>query len=261
MKPLVHSLLDTLRSDSIDEQRAELAALLNGRTQHQVLQASIAQQGLWLLAQVEPDSTAYNISVGLRLKGSLRLEVLERSLHAIINRHESLRTTFELRDNELVQLVSATTDFQLQLVDLSSCSESKIETEVYSRAAAEVALVFDLTRGPLFRIAVFKLRPDDHVLICVMHHIISDGWSTDVFVQELACNYAALSRDINYRPEPLHVQYGDYTVWQQESSHSEAFQRQLQYWEKSSRARHRCWIFPTTMPDPPNGYLKAGLKQ
>ena len=170
--------------------------------------------------------------MGLRLQGSLRPEILERSLQAVINRHESLRTTFELRDTGLLQLVSAAVDFQLQVTDLTSCSESKIETEAYSHAATEAARVFDLTRGPLFRIAVYKLGLNDHVLICVMHHIISDAWSTEVFVRELACNYAAFSEDVEYRPEPLHLQYGDYTVWQQDSSQNESFQRQLEYWKQ-----------------------------
>jgi hypothetical protein len=187
---------------------------------------------MWFLAQLEPDTAAYNISVGLRLKGLLRPEVLERSLRAIVDRHESMRTVFELRSTQLVQLISAQADFQLNVTDLNSYCESQIETEAYSRAAAEVARIFDLTRGPLFRIAVFKLQPDDHILICVMHHIISDGWSTEVFVRELACNYAAFSRDMDYRPEPLQVQYGDYTVWQQEWSQSESFQRQLNYWKQ-----------------------------
>ena len=229
---MAQSPLDTLRFDLTGQEQAQVAQLLNSRTEQQVLPASAAQEALWLLAQVEPDTAVYNLSVGLRLKGSLRPEILECSLQAIINRHESLRTTFELRDTGLVQLVSAGTKFELQVIDLTSCSDSNIETEVYSLAVIEAAKVFDLSRGPLFRIAVFKLRPDDHVLISVMHHIVSDGWSTEVFLRELASNYAAFSSEVSYRLEPLPIQYGDYTLWQQESSQNEIFQRQIQYWKQ-----------------------------
>jgi hypothetical protein len=216
----------------VDQERAQRAELLNSSTHGEVLPASIAQQGLWLLTQLEADTAAYNISVGLRLSGPLRSEVLERSLQSIINRHESLRTTFELRNTELLQLIWPAPHFQLHVVDLSGCSESQIEAEAHMRVATEVEGVFDLTRGPLLRVAVFKLRPDDHILICVMHHIISDGWSTEVFIQELACNYAAFSRDMSYQPEPLPIQYGDYCIWQQEFSQSKTFQRQMNYWRQ-----------------------------
>jgi condensation domain-containing protein len=250
LKPIFHSTFDPLRCGSVDQQRAQVAELLNSRKEQPVLPASIAQQGLWFLAQLEPDTAAYNISVGLRLKGSLRPEVLERSLQAIISRHESLRTNFVLRNNELLQLISPITRFQLQVIDLSSCPESQIETEVHSRALREVQGVFDLTRGPLFRIAVFKLRPDDHVLICVMHHIISDGWSTEIFVQELASNYPAFSTDMGYRPEPLHLQYGDYCIWQRESSHGESFQRQLKYWKQKLAGSPALLELPSDHPRP-----------
>jgi hypothetical protein len=223
---------ERLGGNAAEEHRREAEHLLNTSEAHDVISASVAQEGMWLLAQIEPETAAYNLPVGLRLRGALRREVLEGSLDALIKRHESLRTVFELRDTQLMQVVSSATDFKLHTVDLSSLSGSQVETEAYSHVAAEATKVFDLARGPLFRAALIKVRADDHILICVMHHIISDGWSTDLFVRELTCNYAALSRDMNYRPEPLPIQYGDYALFQREWLHSEAFDEQLAYWRQ-----------------------------
>jgi hypothetical protein len=215
-------------ADAIDGSRAQLAEPLDV----EVLPASSAQQGIWIACQFEPDSAAYNIAIGLRLKGQLRSDVLKRSLEALVVRHESLRTTFELRRALLVQCVSRATNFGWSVKDLSSCTETEIEVEAYANAEAEVAKPLDLKRGPLLRALLLKLRPGHHVLICTVHHIISDAWSAGVFVQELISHYEAFSSSVTYRPEALQLQYGDCAIWQREYLGSDVFQRQLAYWKK-----------------------------
>jgi hypothetical protein len=214
--------------DVFARKRALIAELLNA----EVSPASPAQQALWIVSRLEPDSSAYNIPIGLRLKGLLRPDVLERSLAAILQRQESLRTTFELRGGLLVQRLSPTVSIRLHVDDLSSCSDTQIESEAYAYAAADAAKTFDLNRGPLLRATLLKLRPHDHILICTMHHIIGDAWSAGVFVRELADNYEAFSGDMDYQPEPLRFQYGDAAVWQLEYTHTSKFQRQLEYWKR-----------------------------
>jgi Condensation domain len=216
----------------VERQRALVAELLKAESrQAQILPVSVAQQRLWFLAQLEPATAAYNIWVGLRLHGILNRAVLERSLQAIIDRHESLRTTFEIRNAEPVQVIAPKAGLHLAFTDLSSFPATQSETEAYGRAAMEAGKSFDLKEGPLFRAALFRLAPEHHILICVMHHIVSDGWSAGVLVQELVHNYEEFSKRRDYRPEPLTIQYGDYASWQRQFLTAELLDRQLGYWK------------------------------
>jgi Condensation domain len=218
--------------NSWDRKRALAAELLEAKSRHeQVLPVSIAQQRLWFLAQLEPNTAAYNIWVGLRLHGDLKREVLDHSLTAIVNRHEPLRTTFDVRESEPVQIVAPSATFQLAFTDLSKFAPIQIEPDAYKLALAETRKPFNLKHGPLFRALLIRLGPADHVLICVMHHIISDGWSTSVLVQELIRNYAEFSKSADFHPEPLTVQYGDYAAWQRQVLTPDVLQRQLAYWK------------------------------
>lgn len=215
-----------------DRKRDLVAELLAAKPgQEEVLPVSIAQQRLWFLAQLEPNTAAYNIWFGLRLRGDLNRDVLEHSLQAIVDRHEPLRTTFDVRESEPVQIVAASASFQLAFTDLSKFVPIQIEPEGYKLAVAETRKPFDLKRGPLFRAVLIRLGSSDHVLICVMHHIISDGWSTGVLVQELIRNYSEFSKRADFHPDPLTVQYGDYAAWQRQVLTPEVLQRQLTYWK------------------------------
>ena len=212
--------------------RVLVAELLEPKPgQEQALPVSIAQQRLWFLAQLKPSTAAYNIWFGLRLKGDLKRDVLQRSLQAIADRHESLHTTFDVRESEPVQIVGPDTTFQLDFTDLSKSDPLQIEGEAYSLAVAETRKPFDLKKGPLFRAMLIRLGPTDHVFMCVMHHIISDGWSTGVVVQELIRNYTQFSKRADFHPDPLTIQYGDYAAWQREVLTSDVLQRQLAYWK------------------------------
>jgi len=147
---------------------------------------SFAQQRLWLLDQLEPGNPSYNISTAIRFTGYLYMAILEQSLHTIVQRHESLRTTFAILQDQPVQVVTSSAKVSLPLIDLSGLSASERESEVQREADRESMYSFDLARGPLLRIKLFRLSETEHVIVLNIHHIVSDGWSTTVLLRELA---------------------------------------------------------------------------
>ena len=154
---------------------------------------SSSQRRFWILDQLHPGSAAYHLPVCLRLAGPLVFDALERSLEAIAARHGSLRTTFSVRDGVPFQFVKSRCDVPLQLLDISAQEGPDLEARAYSSAHAEILRPFDLKNGPLLRAALLRLSPEHHILVSTMHHIVSDGWSAELFVRELAEHYAAFS--------------------------------------------------------------------
>ncbi|HEY0602194.1 MAG TPA: condensation domain-containing protein, partial [Herpetosiphonaceae bacterium] len=147
---------------------------------------SFAQQRLWFLDQLDPGNATYNISIALRLVGALDVAAFERSYHTIVERHEALRTTFQVSaDGEPVQIVAPFTALPVPVVDLHALAEPEREAEVQRRARQEARQGFDLAAGPLSRLVLLRLAENEHVLLATLHHIIADGWSSDVLVREL----------------------------------------------------------------------------
>ncbi|MDF5731658.1 MAG: condensation domain-containing protein, partial [Rhizonema sp. PD38] len=197
-----------------------------------VFPASFAQQRLWFLNQMTPNSAVYNIPQIVRIKGTLNVKILQQALETITNRHESLRTTFELMDENPVQIISEKGSVVLPVIDLSELLETDIETKIQKLIAAEVQQPFNLTKGPLLRTTLLHLTEKEHVLLVTMHHIISDGWSMGIFIQELSALYEAFSGG---KPSPLldlPLQYADFTEWQREWLQGEVLETQLFYWKK-----------------------------
>src|SRR5690606_41096467 len=162
----------------------------------------------------EPESTAYNISGAVRLRGTLDTDALERSFSEIVRRHESLRTTFHELDGRPVQRIHAPAPFRLPLTDLSALGSDERDAEVRSRIDDELARPFDLEQGPLFRAELLRLADDEHVLILGMHHIVSDGWSLGVLTRELGALYTAFTSGEPSPLEDFEVQYADFAAWQ-----------------------------------------------
>src|SRR5437773_1171906 len=148
------------------------------------LPLSFAQERLWFLQQLAPESPYYNVPMGLRLRGALDVEALERALREIVRRHEALRTRFVWADGQVTQEVDQEVDLRLQV-------EAAAEQDVEPIAAQEAQRLFDLTAGPLVRARLLRLDAHDHVLLLLLHHIASDGWSMGVLVRELSALYAA----------------------------------------------------------------------
>jgi len=180
------------------------------------LPLSFSQERLWFLSQMEAESPAYKIAGAVRLEGRLQVDILTQSLNEIVRRHEILRTTFEEIEGKQEQVISDGGDFNLQVVDLQEHSEAGRQARSQRIIADEVQRSFDLSKGPLLRAVLMQFGELEHILVVVMHHIITDGWSLGVLTRELGVLYAAFSEG---KPSPLpelHVQYADYAAWQRE---------------------------------------------
>lgn len=191
---------------------------------------SFGQERLWFLSEYEPESTAYTLPRAWRLVGDLCFSALERALALIVQRHDSLRTTFRMIDGEPEQIIATFEGFTLPVVDLSDRPRGGREPELRHLLAVDQRLAFDLARGPLFRTRLIRLDQQTHVLSCNQHHVISDGWSLGVFCQELACHYNAFKNAEASPLLPLAVQYADYAVWQREWMEGEVLDGHARYW-------------------------------
>jgi amino acid adenylation domain-containing protein len=194
------------------------------------LPVSYAQQRLWFMDQLEPGSAVYNIPIAMRMTGELDVRALERTLSELIRRHEVLRTTFTSIDGEPVQVIGEAQEVTLPVIDLEETDE--VAAEVARLATEEAQRPFDLSRGPLLRASLLRLREQEHVVLLTMHHIISDGWSIGVMVQEVGALYEAYTRGAASPLAELPVQYADYAAWQREWLQGEVLERQLNYWRE-----------------------------
>src|SRR3954464_11343027 len=191
--------------------------------------ASLAQERLWFLDQLQGESSAYNVHLGLWLRGSLDLDALRRSVQEVVNRHDSLRTSFQLDGTELKQVVAQDLTVHVPVDDVSGAPEPY--SEAYRLAQQEVETLFNLKTGPLFCSRVFRVTPNDHVFLCTMHHIITDSWSVQILARELTALYEAFSSGKPSPLTPLPIGYGDYSEWQREWFGTEHVQQQLNYWK------------------------------
>ncbi|WP_240282844.1 pyoverdine non-ribosomal peptide synthetase PvdD [Pseudomonas aeruginosa] len=190
------------------------------------LRLSYAQERQWFLWQLEPESAAYHIPSVLRLRGRLDLDALQRSFDSLVARHETLRTRFRLDGDEARQEIAASMALPLDIVALGPLEEGALARQVETT----IARPFDLERGPLLRVSLLRLAEDDHVLVLVQHHIVSDGWSMQVMVEELVQLYAAYSRGFELALPALPIQYADYALWQRSWMEAGEKERQLAYW-------------------------------
>lgn len=217
--------------------------------------ASLAQQRLWFLNELQAPTSAYNVNIGLWFYGALDLEALHVSIQEIVSRHETLRTTFVLQQGELVQLVKEEEHIALPLTDFSSLE--KPYPPAYEFAKREVADPFDLSKGPLFRTKILRIGPEEHVLLCTMHHTVTDAWSMQLFTKELAALYEATAN----RKEPilpeLIIQYGDFAGWQRQLLDTDLVGQQLAYWKSALEGVPTVLRLPTDHPRPPEQTLKG----
>ncbi|MCY1015594.1 non-ribosomal peptide synthase/polyketide synthase [Pyxidicoccus sp. MSG2] len=214
------------------------------------LPLSFAQQRLWFIDQLDPGGTAYNMPTVLRLHGPLDVPALEKSFTALVERHESLRTSFGVLDGEPVQVIGSQARFPLSVVNLSALPAEEREAEALRQTRLETQRPFDLARGPVFRALLLRLGAQDHVLIGTMHHIVSDGWSMGVMVRELAELYAAHSLGREARLPALPVQYADFAAWQRSWLRGESLEKQLGYWREQLSGAAPVLELPTDRPRP-----------
>lgn len=193
---------------------------------------SPAQERFWLLAKLAPANPAFNMASCVRLSGPLAADVLEKSLQLLVDRHETLRTTFDEVNGELKQMVAATRKFSLQISQLHDVPGAERETRLQELIREEAVAPFDLVGGPLFRARLFRISSEDHILITTIHHIVADGWSGGVIQRELWSAYEALIQGNQPSLAPLAIQYSDFVTWQNEWLNSAEMQEHLEYWIK-----------------------------
>jgi amino acid adenylation domain-containing protein len=193
---------------------------------------SFAQQRLWFLDQLVPNSPFYNLPGAVRLDGRLDLEVLESVINEIVKRHETLRTRFEVEEGEPVQVIDEWKPRKLEVEDLTGLPREMREAEARRITREEAETGFELDRGPLLRVKVLKLEEERHVALFNLHHIIGDAWSMGLLVREVGLLYEAMSRgQRSPLPEP-EIQYADYAVWQREYLGGGALEREVRYWKE-----------------------------
>jgi amino acid adenylation domain-containing protein len=210
---------------------------------------SFAQQRIWFLSQLAPDSSAYNQSKALRLTGELSLDALENALDGVVARHEVLRTVISAGDDHIVQVIRDPRHVELPVIDLGELAESERETEAQRLLKEITGRPFDLTQDLMLRAAVLRLEQKQHILLLVTHHIASDGWSRSVLWREIAALYRA---SISGEPASLTefpVQYADYAIWQRQWLQGDALAAQLTYW-KAKLADVAALDLPTDRPRP-----------
>jgi NRPS condensation-like uncharacterized protein len=188
------------------------------------------QLRIWFVEQLAERTAVNNLYFGVRLTGHLDLAALDQSLRILVDRHETLRTTLDLRNGEPVQFIQGARPPIRALIDLSGHRALDLAKEVYAVARREADTPFDLEKGPLMRLVVLRFDAQNHILLVIFHQIICDGWSLGLFARELSTCYTAYCRGATPELKPLTLQYADYAVWQREWLDSEEFRQQLSYW-------------------------------
>ncbi|WP_460095607.1 amino acid adenylation domain-containing protein [Pseudomonas sp. H3_E03] len=209
------------------------------------LPLSYAQQRQWFLWQMEPDSAAYHIPAALRIQGDLDLEALQQSFATLVQRHESLRTTFVQVDEQAFQVIHE----QMNPMVIPRILDGGHE-QIQAFVRQQIAEPFDLQNGPLLRVGLLRVAADEHVLVLTQHHIVSDGWSMQLLVQELIQGYAACSQGEPLALAELPIQYADYAVWQRQWMDAGERERQLAYWTDVLGGEQPLLTLPTDRPRP-----------
>jgi NRPS condensation-like uncharacterized protein len=211
---------------------------------------SFAQQRLWFMNRLAP-GPEYNLPASVLLKGNLNREALEASLNQILERHEILRTVFREENGDPYQILSGDiASIQVEFEDLSEMSASERERASTRQQTIEAEYRFDLEKGPLWRVRLLRLNTSEHLLLLTMHHIISDEWSMEVLVREMAELYSARQQGREPSLEPLSIQYSDYARWQREWMQGQALQSELSYWRNQLHGAATLLTLPTDYPRP-----------
>jgi amino acid adenylation domain-containing protein len=208
---------------------------------------SFAQQRLWFLTQLEPESPFYNVPLAFRLSGPLDDAALARALETIVVRHKTLRTVFDTVDDEPVQRILKTQPLSLNSIDLTG----DLREEATKLLRAEAERHFDLKQGPLFRTTLVKLNPTEHILLLCTHHIISDGWSAAILLHELGVLYDAYTHDRTSPLPELKIQYADFAVWERSWLNEERLATHAAFWKQHLAGAPLVLELPADKPRPP----------
>jgi len=229
-RPTIRSLANCIRGSNTNQRMEQLKAIKVAKQSSRGI-LSFAQERLWVVDHLIAEKGAYNIPVALSIQGELDSAVLEKSLQCLINRHETLRTQFVNENGFVSQKILEKVDSPLVVKKVNGEEETAQLVEVQKIIEEDVKLAFRLDQAPLIRAQLLKLNSKSHVLVVMMHHVISDGWSIGVMGRELSHIYNALkSGSENDLPE-LSIQYADFAVWQRQWLSGKVLRQQLKYWK------------------------------
>lgn len=217
---------------------------INSVTRERPLPLSFAQARLWFIDQLDPGNSSYNLFAAVRLTGEFNLIILEQCLNEVIRRHEVLRTNFIEVNEQTVQVISPKLTLTIPVIKVQQ------EQQIKKLAIAEANKPFNLNKDPLLRLSFLEIDPAEGVLLLTMHHIISDGWSMGLLLQEITTLYQAFSLQ---KPSPLPelpIQYADFAVWQRQWLQGEVLQTQLNYWQQQLGNNLPILNLPTDRPRP-----------
>ncbi|XQQ06569.1 MAG: amino acid adenylation domain-containing protein [Leptolyngbya sp. IPPAS B-1204] len=236
-------ILTPALSDELQQRKSEIIAFLHQTALAQTappplipqsrpadLPLSFAQQRLWFLEQLQPDSAVYHIPIAVRLTGTLNITQFEQALRVLLQRHESLRTNFQLINGQPAQAIRSAISLSLPIVDLMNLAviNQNVTEKIIKTLTLQAAQTpFDLVSDPLLRLILLRLSADQHILLLTLHHLITDGWSMEIFMRELAALYAGGT------PLPeLPIQYADFALWQRQWLQGKPLAVQLDYWKQ-----------------------------
>jgi amino acid adenylation domain-containing protein/FkbH-like protein len=257
--PTVAGLAVAVRSAMTSAQGSGISPIVR-IARDQQLPLSFAQQRVWFMNQVDPVNAAYNMSGAVRLKGPLNAHALSLSIATLLDRHETLRSCFPSEGGRPLLRILPAGGFSLVLADLSGLPLSHQEKEISRLAHENSQRPFDLASGPLFRGAIIRASQDEHVVLVAMHHIVSDGWSVEVFIHELAVCYQAISSDKPVPLPDLPIQYADFAHWQREWLKGDVLQSQLSYWSEKLGGAPASLDLPTDHDRPADQTFRAASR-
>ena len=248
--PTIAGLADVCSQTPL-EPRSELLPSLTPISRSSRLAPSFSQQRLWLLDQLEPNSTAYSMPLAYHLQGPLEVPALEKSLNVLVGRHEALRSRFVMHEGRPWLDIFPELFIPLPVMDLHPLSK-KEQARVCQEIIKETRdYHFDLGKGPLLRATLHRIAPDHHLFTLTLHHIVSDGWSVQILFRELDLLYQAFMKRQSPTLPPLTIHYADYAAWQRDCLQGPALQPLLDYWTTTLANIPSFLSLPTDRPRPP----------
>ncbi|MBD2253939.1 non-ribosomal peptide synthetase [Nostoc parmelioides] len=226
---------------------------------HHHLPLSFSQERMWFLHQLEGESGAYTIAFAVRLEGNLNIKALEQAIGEIVQRHEVLRTRFEIKDNKPVQVIDPKITLALPVVDLKNVEHPWKQVE--HLAIKEACKSFDLANDPVLRVMLWRVSQDEYALLFAIHHIAADGWSKGVFINELSAYYRAIVKGDSVVLPELPVQYADFSLWQRQHLTNQTLEHQLSYWKQQLAGAPPVLELPTDRPRPAIQTFRGGIER
>ncbi|HEX5875186.1 MAG TPA: amino acid adenylation domain-containing protein [Pyrinomonadaceae bacterium] len=240
-----------LIQEQIVEGRLSAVASIEPVSRDGELPLSFAQQRLWFQEELAYGTTTFHIALGMEVRGPLNHAALEQTFSEIVRRHETLRSVFPIIGGEVVQVIAPSSRLALPVVDLRKLDAREQEAASRTQAEAEFARPFDLETGPLARLVLLRHSEDEHTIVCVLHHIISDGWSKGVLMKEVSVLYAAFCQGLPSPLQELPIQYADFAAWQRQQLQGDVLDQALAHWRNNLATATPLLELPADRPRPP----------